>query len=83
MIKISKGPLLEKFANCFISEMDFDRDEAMTEVINWVSQYVNGPWSETQKPVIEATERERFESIKAYIKFRVENSVTERARNAA
>lgn len=83
MIKISEGPLLRKFADCFIGQLDYDRDEAMNEVITWVSNYVNGPWTEAQKLIIEPTERERLESIKKYIDWRISTSVTAKAKEYA
>jgi hypothetical protein len=83
MIKISKGPAIEKFALCFVSGLDFDRDEAVSHVIQWISSYVNGPWSENQiRAGLEGTEAERLASMKAYIKFRLDNSITEKARRA-
>jgi hypothetical protein len=83
MIKISKGPTIEKFALCFISGLDYDQDEAINEVINWISGYVNGPWSETQLTFIEDNEKDRLKSIKQYMEFRLKHSVTQKVKEYA
>ncbi len=68
-MKITKGPMLEEFANTF--EID------IAEVLDWVNSYVNNP---EMFPHAEATERERLESIKRYITWRLENSINARIR---
>ena len=78
MIKINPGPSLRDFVVTFLTELDFDEDEAMDDLIAHVSQYVNGPWTETQMTFIEPTERERLESMKKYITWRLENSTAGR-----
>ena len=69
-MKITKGPLLQKYGDCFGVPVD--------EVIEWVSGYVNGPWPESLIPQLEPTEQERLTHIKAYIASEVKNSVTGR-----
>lgn len=68
-MKITKGPMLERFAQTF--EIDLE------EVIDWVNAYVNNPelFQNAEK-----TERERLESIKKYITWRMENSINARIR---
>ena len=68
MIKIGKGPLLQKFADCHGLTID--------EVIDWVSAYVNGPWSDSQTSTLEATEAERLESMKNYINWRLSKTLS-------
>jgi len=58
-MKISKGPMLEKYAKQFVVEID--------EVVEWVNSYVNGPWPESLMPHLEQTESERLASIRGYI----------------
>lgn len=66
-MKISKGPMLEQYAKLI--------GEDIETVVEWVNNYVNLPGLlESQ----EATEKERLESIKAYITRQIENSVTYR-----
>lgn len=66
-MNISEGPMIRKFA--------LMRDIPIKEVMFWVNSYVNSPelFVATEK-----TAQERAESIKKYITFRVENSLTER-----
>ena len=78
MIKINKGPMLQRFAETFGQELDFDGCEALDDVVQWVSEYVNGPWPQELLPYLEQTERERFDSIKQYILMRLENSTAGR-----
>ena len=62
-MNITQGPMLENFARII--------DTKPSEVVEWVNLYVNHPELATNP---EATEKERFESIKAYIQRRIENS---------
>ena len=65
-MKISKGPMIEKFAALI--------DESVDVVLEWVNNYVNCPGLlDIQEP----TEKERMDSIKCYILFRIHNSLTE------
>lgn len=70
-MNITKGPMLEKFAKLIDTEVE--------EVVEWVNQYVNHPELATNP---EPTEKERFESIKAYIQRRIENSSDARIRRS-
>ena len=55
-MNITQGPMLENFARII--------DTKPSEVVEWVNQYVNHPELATNP---EPTEKERFESIKAYM----------------
>lgn len=68
-MKITRGPMLEKFANAFEVEID--------EVVEWVNAYVNRP---EEFKHAETTEKERFESIKKYISWRLDNTSEARIR---
>ena len=70
-MNITQGPMLERFARIIDTEIE--------EVVEWVNQYVNHPELATNP---EATEKERFESIKAYIQRRIENSSNARIRRS-
>ncbi len=77
-MNITKGPVIEKFAELF--------DIPVEEVIEWVAAYVNRPESEFPELVktglIEATDEERFRSIAAYIKSRIADSADARIRES-
>lgn len=60
------GPVMKEYAACFGCE---EKD-----VIAWVNQYVNGPW--TKEQAVEPTEKERLESIKGYIEAMVQASLS-------
>ena len=62
-MNITQGPMLERFAGII--------DSKPSEVVEWVNQYVNHPELATTS---EPTEKERFESIKAYIQGRIASS---------
>ena len=62
-MNITPGPMLKRFSKII--------DVGEDEVVCHVSNYVNHPELATNP---EATEKERFESIKAYIQRRIENS---------
>lgn len=66
-MNIKEGPMIRKFATQI--------DTNVPEVLEWANNYVNQPnlFVET-----EDTAEKRAESIKKYITFRVENSLTER-----
>lgn len=66
-MRISKGPMLEKYARMIGEEIDV--------IIEWVNNYVNLPGV---LPMQESTEKERLDSIKCYILWSLENSTTER-----
>ena len=68
-MNITQGPMLERFAGII--------DTNPSEVVEWVNQYVNHPELATNP---EATEKERFESIKAYIQRRIASSSDARIR---
>ena len=70
-MNITQGPMLERFARIIDTEIE--------EVVEWVNQYVNHPELATNP---EPTEKERFESIKAYIQRRIENSSNARIRRS-
>ena len=63
MIKIKRGPTIEKYASIYVQQLDFDIDEACDEVLEWVNEYINNLGEHR-----EATEEERKESIFGYIK---------------
>ena len=63
---------MKKFGDCFGVEHE--------EVLQWVMDYCNGPWPKGME--VEPTEKERLESIKKYIEWRLENSLTERVKSA-
>ena len=71
MIAIRKGPMLEKFAHMVGDDQD--------SIVAWVNSYVNSPadweWL-SERGLYESTEKERLASIKAYIEWRLENSLT-------
>lgn len=66
-MNIKEGPMIRKFATQI--------DTNVPEVLEWANNYVNQPnlFVET-----EDTAEKMAESIKKYITFRVENSLTER-----
>ena len=68
-MNITQGPMLERFAGII--------DTNTSEVVEWVNQYVNHPELATNP---DATEKERFESIKAYIQRRIASSSDARIR---
>ena len=73
MIRIRPGKLLEDYAICFGVCDEFGRPD-MEAMLEWVNNYVNGPWEGER----EATEKERLESIRGYISAMVNDSVTRR-----
>lgn len=62
------GPLMKEYAACYGCEEK--------EVLQLVLDYTNGPWPDGMK--VEATEKERLESIKAYIESMVNDSLSRR-----
>ena len=70
-MNITQGPMLERFAALI--------DTKPSEVVEWVNQYVNHPELATTS---EPTEKERFESIKAYIQRRIASSSDDRIRQS-
>jgi hypothetical protein len=58
-VNISEGPLMRKYAEAYGCEAG--------DVVAWINGYVNGPWDERLKDVIESTEQERFDAIRGYI----------------
>ena len=70
-MNITQGPMLERFARII--------DTPVSEVVEWVNQYVNHPELATDP---EPTEKERFESIKAYIQRRIASSSDARIRQS-
>ena len=74
MINIKTGPLIKKYAAIYLHRLDYDMDEAERDVCNWINDYVNTPEGLDKEP----TEKERLDAIKAYIQWRVEDSVTGR-----
>ena len=68
-MNITQGPMLENFARII--------DAKPSEVVEWVNQYVNKPELATNP---EPNEKERFESIKAYIQVRIASSSDSRIR---
>lgn len=74
-MKITAGATARAFADTFGVDL--------AEVVEWISTYVNGPWSDSLAALLEPTEQERLASIKAYIDMRLANSVTARVRAAA
>ena len=78
MIKINPGPTLKRFVLTYLRELDYDEDEAMDDLIASANAYVHGPWPEALKPFLEASEAERWESYKRYIKNRLDASTAGR-----
>jgi hypothetical protein len=72
VIRVGKGPLMQQYADCFGCDV--------VEVVEWVNQYVNGPWSDSQRKAVEPTEAGRLAAIKGYIEAMVNDSVTGRIR---
>lgn len=70
-MRITQGPMLERFASVF--------DIPVDEVVEWVSNYVNHP--EMFKRA-EATEKERFASIKRYVEWRISQSSDHRIKQS-
>jgi len=73
-IRLGRGPMIDTFGRL----IGCSHDEDYIEVVDWVNQYINGPWSEQRKQLLEPTAQERANSIKQYIKWRVESSATYR-----
>ncbi len=74
MIKISAGPMVQRYAELF--------DVPVGEVVAWMSSYINEPanWQKLQElGLYEATEAERAESIKTYVKDQVKSVTMRRA----
>ncbi len=63
-MKIKAGPMLQKYADMVGAEVE--------EVVEWVSKYVNGPWTYP----VESTEQLRLASIKEYIQQMIDSSIT-------
>ena len=78
MIRIKKGPIIEAYASIYLQKIDFDHDEAVDAVLEWVNGYIAGPWIEPLASVIEGTEKERRDSILGYIQGMVACSTTGR-----
>jgi hypothetical protein len=75
------GPLMKQFSDifgCTVYHPGGVKD--YSEVLDWVNAYCNGPWPDSLIPHLEPTYKERLESIKAYIKWRVDESMTERVK---
>lgn len=70
-MKISKGPMLEKYSRM--------TDVPIGEVMEWINLYVNQP--ELFDFQTEETEQERFTSIKLYVLYMLDNSTTQRIKN--
>lgn len=66
-MNITKGQMLEKYARMI--------GEDINVILEWVNNYVNCPGL---LPMQEASEAERLDSIKCYILFSLDQSVTER-----
>lgn len=73
-MRITTGPMLVKYADYF--------DIPIAEVVEWVNRYVNHPEDFHNPELIEKTEAQRLESIKAYITKRIDESSNERIRQA-
>ena len=71
-MKITRGPMLEKYARYFNVPID--------EVVEWVNAYVNHPGDFHNPELIEKTEAERMQSIKGYITMRINDTSNERIR---
>lgn len=69
-MKIKAGPMLQKYADIVGAEVE--------EVVEWVSKYVNGPWTYP----VESTEQLRLASIKEYIQGRIDGSLTTAIKSA-
>lgn len=78
MIRIKRGPMIEAYASIFLQKLDFDHDESVDAVLEWVNGYISGPWIEPLASVIEKTEKERKDAILGYIQAMVETSTTGR-----
>ena len=70
-MNITQGPMLERFARII--------DTPVSEVVEWVNQYVNHPELATNP---ESTEKERLASIKGYINRRITASSDDRIRTS-
>lgn len=53
-------------------------EDNVDHVVEWINTYIHGPWSEERLKFLEPTPEERAASIKKYITWRIETSVTER-----
>lgn len=71
------GPMIKKFSD-MVGATTYHRGGKAdyTEVLDWANAYVHGRWHQEQGIPIEPTEKEREASIKNYIRWRVETSVT-------
>jgi hypothetical protein len=74
-MKISSGPMLQRYATVFGMPIE--------QVVEWVNGYVNTPAEYAPLVKYEPTEKERFESIKAYIQWRLDNSTDGRIKAKA
>ena len=68
-MKIRRGPTIERYAQIYVQELDYDIDEACDHVLEWVNEWINNPGEHR-----EATEEERKESIFGYIKMMISTS---------
>lgn len=72
-MKISASPLIKKYCDCFGVEIH--------EALAWINAYVNAPEPvESVDVMTEPDERDRLESMRRYIQWMVDNSVTARVR---
>ena len=71
-MRITQGPMLERFASVF--------DIPVDEVVEWVSAYVNTPETFENQHLIEKTEKERFASIRKYVEMRLADTSDSRIR---
>ena len=77
-MKITAGPTLTRYSELF--------DVPIKEAVDWMDGYVNHPDRDVPEQVkrgeVEATEKERFESIAAYIKRRINESADVRIKTS-
>jgi len=71
LIKIKKGPMIEKYANIYGCEID--------DVLEWMNDYINHP-ENYREP--ETTEQARLESVKGYVQAMIKCSTYGRIKQA-
>lgn len=72
-MKISASPLVRRYCDCYGVDIK--------EALSWINEYVNAPDpAEIVSNLTESDEKARLESMRKYIQWMVDNSVTARVR---
>ena len=82
MLRVSAGPAIKHFGEMFCGiPYGHGGTRDYSEVVDWVNAYINGPWPKGLLEHIEPTAEEREASIKKYITWRNETSLTSKIKN--